>query len=100
MASDVREYAVQRRRHAGEIARVYEQRRCLDLAAAVRAQEAAELLRVGPSPPRGLLLELAERFQLARGVDDALHRRDAERADELVLQVRDAHVEAQPLHVG
>ena len=42
----------------------------------------------------------AERFQLARDVDDPLHRRDAERADELVLQVRDAHVEAQPLHIG
>src|SRR5215471_62744 len=97
---NVRQYAVQRPGHAGEIERIYEQRRGLDLAAAVRAQEAAELLGVGPSPPGRLLLELAERFQLPRSVDDPLHRRDAERADELVLQVRDAHVEAQPLHVG
>lgn len=67
LASDVGEYAVQRPGHVGEIECVYEQRCCLDLAAAVRAQEAAELLRVGPSPPRGLLRSRSRGVLRGRG---------------------------------
>jgi hypothetical protein len=55
-------YTVQWPRHLGEIQRVDEQGRGLDLPAAVGAEEAPELLLNGPSLPRRLLLEGAERF--------------------------------------
>ena len=48
----------------------------------------------------GLLLEGAERSKVALRVDDLLHGGGAERADQLVLQVCDAHVEAEPFHLG
>ena len=87
--------AVQWPRHFGEIERVDEQRRGLDLPAAVGAEEAPKLILMGPSPPRGLLLEDAERFKVTLGVDDLFDGDGAEGADQLVLQVCDAHVEAE-----
>ena len=47
-----------------------------------------------------LLLEGAERPELALRLDQVLDDVGAERADELVLQVRHAHEEAECLHVG
>jgi hypothetical protein len=50
--------------------------------------------------PRRLLLEGAEGSEVSLSVDDLFHAGGAEGADELVLQVRVAHVEAQSFHVG
>jgi hypothetical protein len=91
---------VQRPRHSGEIQRVDEQRRISDLPAAAAAHEAPELLISGPSLPRRLLLKRAERSQVTLSLDDLLDNVGTERADQLVLQVLDAHVEAEPFHVG
>ena len=54
---------------------------------------------VVPSLPRGLLLEGTERSEVALSVDDPFNGGRTEGADQLVLQVRDAHVEAESLHV-
>ncbi len=63
------------------------------------ADEAAELL-LGRSPsPGGLLLEGAEQPELAPGIEHTLDGRDAQSPDQLVLEVGDAHVEAESLHV-
>jgi hypothetical protein len=88
-------YPVQRARHAGEIQRVDEQGGRVDLPAAVGAEEAPELLLNGSSSPRRLLLEGAERFQFTPSVDHLFHGGGTEGADELVLQVYNAHVETE-----
>jgi len=93
-------YTVQWPRHLGEIQRVDEQGRGLDLPAAVGAEEAPELLLNGPSLPRRLLLEGAERFKVTLSVDDLFHGDGTEGADQLVLQVCDAHVETESFHIG
>ena len=64
------------------------------------AEEPPELFLVGPSLPRRLLLEGAERFQVALGVEDPFHRGRPERADQLVFQVCDADVETESFHVS
>src|SRR6266498_2044924 len=94
------QYTVQRPRHLAEIQRVDEQGRGLDLPAAVGANEAPELLLIGPSSPGRLLLEGAERFKLTLSVDDLFYGGRTERADQLVLQVCDAHVETERFHIG
>src|SRR5438105_15812524 len=99
-ASDVSKDTVQRTRHSGEIQCVDEQGCGLDLPALVGTEEASELLLNGPPLPRRLLLEGAKRSELALSVDDRFHGGGAEGADHLVLQVRDAHVDAESLHVG
>ena len=91
---------IERAGHAREIQRVDQQPRVADLAAAVGADEAPKLLLAGPSSPGRLPLERAERSQLALGLDDLLHSGGAEAADQLVLQVGDAHVEPECLHLG
>ncbi len=99
-ASDMSKYTVQRPRHLGEIQRVDEQGRVSDLPAAVGADEAPELLLLGPSSPGRLLLEGAKRSKLTLSVDELFHRGGTEGADQLVLQVRDAHVETKSFHIG
>ena len=64
------------------------------------AEEPPELVLIGPSSPRRLLLEGAERSKLALSVDDLFHGGGTERADQLVLQVCDTHIETESLHVG
>ena len=54
-------YLVKRPRHLGELKRLDEQARVSDLPPAAAAHEAPKLLLVGPSLPRSLLLEGAER---------------------------------------
>jgi len=93
-------YAVQRPRHLGKIQRVDEQGGGLDLPAAVGAEETPKLLLIGPSSPRRLLLEGPERFKVTLSVDDLFHGVGTEGADQLVLQVCDAHVETEGFHVG
>ena len=72
----------------------------MHLPSAVGAQEAPKLLLVGPSLPCRLLLEGAERSKLTLGVHDLFHGGRTEGADQLVLQVCDAHVETESFHVG
>ena len=91
---------VQRPRHLSEIQRIDEQARVSDLPAAPAAQKASKLLLVGPSLPRRLLLEGAEGTKITLGLDDLFHGSGAERADQLLLQVRDANVETESFHVG
>lgn len=99
-ASDTSKYTVQRPRHLGEIQRVDEQGRGLDLPAAVGAEEAPELLLTGPSLPCRLLLEGAERFKVTLSIDDPFYGAGTEGADQLVLQVGNAHVETESFHIG
>src|SRR5438067_1938898 len=87
-------------RHTGEINRLDHSGRRLDLAAAVGAEEAPQLNFRLPRPPLRLPLERAEGLELALPFDDSFHRGDAESADQLVLQVRDAQVETETFHIG
>jgi hypothetical protein len=80
--------------------RVDEQARVSDLPASATTHEAPKLLLGGPSLPRRLLLEGAERSKLTLGVEDLFHGGDTERADQLILQVCHAHVEAECFHIG
>jgi hypothetical protein len=93
-------YQVKRPRHSGEIERIDEQTRVSDLSPAAAAHEAPKLLLSGPSLPRSLLLERAEGPELTLSLDDLFHGGGTESADQLVLQVCDAYVETQQLHVG
>ena len=89
---------VERPRHLGEIERIDEESRVPDLPPAAAAHEAPKLVLGGPSLPRSLLLEGAERPKLTLSVDDLFHGGGTERADQLVLQVCVARVETQPFH--
>src|SRR5436190_11729371 len=91
---------VQRPRHVGEVQGADEQWCVPDLPAAPAPHEAPKLLFGGSSLPGRLLLEGAERSEVTLGVDDLFHRGGTEGADELVLEVCDAHVETQRFHVA
>src|SRR5436309_2889466 len=93
-------YTVQRSRHPGEIQLVDEQGRVLDLPAAAGAHEAPQLLLLGLSLLRRLLLEGAERSKVTLSIDELFHGGGTEGADQLVLQVCDADVETEWLHIG
>src|SRR5215212_6953997 len=80
--------------------RVDEQARVSDLPASATTHEAPKLLLSGPSLPRRLLLDGAERSKLTLGVEDLFHGGDTEGADQLILQVCDAHVEAECFYIG
>ena len=92
-------HEVERPWHTAEIERLDEQPAVSDLPAPAAAHEAPKLLLGRPSSPLGLLLEGAERSKVALGVDDTLDGVGTQRADQLVLQVGDAHVEAEPFHL-
>jgi hypothetical protein len=91
-------YAVQRPGHASEIQRFDEQACVSDLPAAAAAHEPPKLRLNGSSLPRRLFLEGAEGSKVTLRADDVLHQGGTESADQLVLQVRDAHVETAPFH--
>ena len=94
---EVREHAVERTRNAVEVECLDEERRVPDLPV---PHEPPELLLAREVALRGLLLKGAEGRELALVRD---HRLDALRADcahELVLEVGDAHEEAEPLQLG
>jgi len=65
----------------------------------VRAKKAPQLFLLGPPLPGRLPLENSEGCQLSLGLEHSFHGGRTEAADELVLQVFDAHEEAQPLHI-
>src|SRR5215211_7889402 len=77
-----------------------EQARVSDLPASATTHEAPKLLLSAPSLPRRLPLEGAERSKLTLGVEDLFHGGGTERADQLILQVCDAHVETECIHLG
>jgi hypothetical protein len=91
---------IERPRHARELQRVDQQPRVSHLPAAVGADEAPKLRLAAPSLPGRLLLERAERSQLTLSLDDMFHTGGTKAADQLVLQVGDAHIEAECLHVA
>jgi carbonic anhydrase len=95
----VAQNAVERPRHLLGLERLDEQPGVADLTAAAAAHEASQLLLGGPALPGGLLLERAEGSELALRGDDLLDGGGPERADQLVLEVGDADVEAEPLHL-
>lgn len=70
-----------------------------DLAAGLGAEEALQLLLAGPVALGGLLAEDAERRQVAVRGDEGLDPAGAQRSDQLVFQVYDAHVEAEAFQV-
>jgi hypothetical protein len=92
-------YKVERPGHLVEIERIDEQTRVSDLPSAATAHEAPKLLFSCPSFPRSLLLERAEGSKVTLGVDDLFYGGGTESADQLVFEVCDAHVEAQPFHI-
>ncbi len=59
-----------------------------------------KLLLNWPPVPRRLLLKSAEGSKVSLSVGYLLHAGYTESADQLVLQVFDAHVEPEPLHIG
>jgi hypothetical protein len=95
----VSEQQVERPRHLAEIERIDEQARVADLPPAAAAHEAPKLLLGGLSSPPRLLLEGAEGSQVSLCFDDLFHGGGTVSANQLVLQVCDAHVEAQPFHL-
>src|ERR1700737_1194356 len=68
----------------------------VDLAAGGGSHEAPQLLRTGPVPLGGLPGERAERPELTLNFDQLLDPGDAERADQLIFQVGEAHEETEP----
>jgi MFS transporter, DHA2 family, multidrug resistance protein len=95
----VGEHALQRPGHPREIDGLDEKARVPDLSPAAAAHEAPKLLCRGPFSPRGLFLERAERPKIALCLDDPDDLLGAECANQLVLEIGDAHVEAERLHV-
>ena len=93
-------YTLLRPRHSCEMQRLDEQARVSDLPASATTHEAPKLLLSAPSSPRRLPLEGAERSKLTLGVEDLFHGGGTERADQLILQVCDAHVETERFHIG
>jgi hypothetical protein len=100
LRSDVSEYEVERPRYLGEIKCLDEQTCVSNLPAAAAAHETPKLLLRAPSLPRRLLLESAEGSKVSLVIDDLFHSGGTERADQLVLQVVDAHVETESFQVG
>jgi hypothetical protein len=94
------EQTVQGLGHAREVQRVDEQPRVAVLAAAAGAEKATELVLGVPASLGGLALEGAERPELPLALDHPLDGGGAEGADQLVLQVGDAHVEPERGHLG
>src|SRR5215208_1539545 len=94
------EHQIKRPGHLGEIERLDQQARVADLSPPAAAHPAPELLLPRPPAPCWLFLERAKRSEVALGVGDLLHGLGAESADQLVLQVYDADIEAQRLHLG
>jgi len=96
----VGEHPIEWPRHVIEVQCLDEQAPVADLAARGRAQKASKLLLAASLTLRGLTLERAERSRLTLRIDDLLYGVDTEVTDQLVLQVLDAPVKPQLLHLG
>jgi hypothetical protein len=84
---------------AVEIERVDKQAGVADLAPSPTAHEPVELLFRGAIAPRRHLLKRPKSVEIVVDPKDLLDPRRTERADQLLLQIGDAHEEAEPLHV-
>jgi len=96
----VSQESVQRPRHPAQIQGVDEYGGGLDLAAALGAEEATELLLDAPPAPLRLPLEGAECREVTLSVDNLFHGGRAESADQLILEVCDADVKTESFHIG
>ena len=97
--SDTSQHTIERPRHLVEVEGLDEQARVADLPPAAATEPAVKLILCGSSLPRGLVLERAESSEVSLGLGDPLHGLGAVGADQLLLQVSDADIEAQLLHV-
>ena len=88
------EQPLERGRHPRGIERFHEEARVPDLPSAAAPHEAAQLLMCRPPVPRRLLLQRTEGAQVAVLFDDPQHGLDAQRADQLVLEIDVADIEA------
>src|SRR5581483_11649356 len=77
-----------------------EQPRIAQLAPVGAAHEAPQLRLDTPPAPGRLLLKGAERVEIAVRFEHRLDRVRAERADQLVLEVFDTHMEVPPVQAG
>jgi hypothetical protein len=93
------QHTVERSRHSTEIEGAHQQRGRLDLPTRMGTEEAPELLFSGPPAPRRLSLEGAEGLELTLTVDDSLDGGSPECANQLILEVGDADIEAQFFHL-
>ena len=91
--------SVERPRDAFEIERLHEQAGVADLAASTAAHEPPKLLLGGTVAPCRHLLERSKPAEVVVGVEDLFDARRAERTDQLLLEIRDADVEPEVLHV-
>src|SRR5437660_1336166 len=98
--SDVSENAEERPRHRLEPERVDEKLRVPALPPCSAAHEAPQLVLDRTAVPGGLLLQRAERPEVAVRLQDGLDGVRSERADELVLEIGDADVDPIRLQPG
>src|SRR5271169_3085990 len=99
-SGDAGQHAVQRAGQPGELERSGEHVAVVDLPPRAGAHEAAQLLLTGPVSLGWLPGEGAERAELALRLDQLLDPANAERADQLVFQVRHADEEPEPGQAG
>jgi hypothetical protein len=85
-------------RDALEIERIDEQAGVADLATSAAAHEPPKLLLGGTAAPLRHLLQRPESMEITVGAEDFFDGRHAKRTNQLILQVRDAHVEPELLH--
>src|SRR5205085_6517627 len=97
--SDVGQHAVERARNAIEVQRLDEQPRVTQLSPVGTAEEAPQLPLDVAAPPGRLLLEGSEWTEIPVGVEHLFHACGAECSDQLVLEIGDADVETESLHV-
>src|SRR5215211_1007320 len=90
---------VERPRDVVEVESVDEQTGVPDLSSTSAAQEPVELLFGRAIAPCRHLLERPKPMEIVVVPKDLLDPRRTERADQLLLQIGDAHEEAEPLHV-
>jgi hypothetical protein len=82
-----------------QVHRPGEQARVPELTPGAAAQEPPQLRRGELTAPLRLPLQAAERAEIALRINERLDPGSAGRADQLVLQILDADVKAQALHV-
>src|SRR5213595_1752398 len=83
-----------------QIHRTGEQARVAELAPGAADQAPPSLCPGRLTAPLGLPLQAAARAEISLRVNERFNPGGADRADQLVLQVLDADVETQSLHVG
>jgi hypothetical protein len=95
----MREDSVERSRHAVEIERIDEEAGVPDLAAPAAAHEPPKLLLDRTAAPFRHLLERSKPMEIVVGAENLFDARGADRTDQLLLEIRLAHVEPELLHI-